>query len=198
MKNFFQTFCLASALVLLFSCEKSHEITQPPSNLTESGFIDYTINAGEHFCDQNPYLQTNYSELRFIVRFDSTAIYQTDSVENQLDVNKLYGFADNNDQHHHFSARFGWRWSDDSLRLFGYIYNNGEMSYEELQPIQIGKEYHCSIKVNAAEYIFTIDESKKSMPRASTTPTAIGYKLYPYFGGNETAPHDIHIRIKEL
>ncbi|MEO5783498.1 MAG: hypothetical protein ABIQ07_09520 [Ginsengibacter sp.] len=36
-----------------------------------------------------------------------------------------------------------------------------------------------------------------SLPRTSTTAKAIGYKLYPYFGGDETAPHEIDIWIKE-
>jgi len=36
------------------------------------------------------------------------------------------------------------------------------------------------------------------MSRASSTATAVGYKLYPYFGGDEAAPHDINIWIKEL
>jgi len=198
MKNFFQIICLGTILMLLLSCEKSHEIAQRPNTATDSGFITYTIKTGQQFCDQNPYQQTNYIELKFIVTFDSSAIYQTVLPENQLDVNKLYGFSDNNDQHHHYSARFGWRWSDGALRLFGYVYNNGGMSYEELEAIQIGREYHCSIRVNATEYIFTINETSKSMPRSSITGTAIGYKLYPYFGGDETAPHDIHIRIKEL
>jgi len=198
MKNFFQITCLGIVLLLLISCEKSHEILQPPSISSDSGFINYTIRSGEHFCDQNPYRETNYSELKFNVRFDSTAIYQTDSAQNQLDINKLYGFSDNNDQHHLYSARFGWRWSDGALRLFGYTYNSGEMSYEELKTIEIGTEYHCSIKVNPTDYVFTINETSKSMLRSSTTATAIGYRLYPYFGGNEAAPHDIHILIKEL
>lgn len=28
--------------------------------------------------------------------------------------------------------------------------------------------------------------------------TGIRYKLYPYFGGNQKAPHDIQINIKEI
>lgn len=158
----------------------------------------YTIPVGQQFCDNNIFTQTNYQQLKFIVKFDSSAIYQTSFPDNQLDVNKLYGFSDNNDEHHHFSARFGWRWSDGALRLFGYVYNNGVMSYEELGTINIGTEYSCSIKVTATSYIFTLNEGSKSMPRTSTTATAIGYKLYPYFGGDEPTTHTIHIWIKEL
>jgi hypothetical protein len=32
----------------------------------------------------------------------------------------------------------------------------------------------------------------------ATTPKGQGYQLYPYFGGDETAPHDINIWIKNL
>ncbi len=158
----------------------------------------YTIRAGQQYCDQSVYKATDYNELKFAVRFDSSAIYESSSVENQLDVNKLYGFSDNNEDHHKFSARFGWRWSDGSLRLFAYTYNNSEMNYEELATISIGIVYTCSIKVAGSAYIFSINGSSSSVPRASTTPTAIGYKLYPYFGGDELAPHDINIWIKDL
>jgi hypothetical protein len=163
-----------------------------------SQFIKYTIRAGQQYCDQSTYKQVSYNELKFIVKFDSTAIYQTVSANNQLDVNKLYGFSDNNDDHHQFSARFGWRWSGGGLHLFGYTYNSGEMNYEELGAINIGTEYTCSIKITPDNYIFTLNNASKNMSRASVTATAAGYKLYPYFGGDEVAPHDINIWIKEL
>ncbi|MFI5128872.1 MAG: hypothetical protein ACHQFX_02725 [Chitinophagales bacterium] len=187
-------------IFILSSCDKSKEAIIPvdhPGNSSPQ-FIKYTIKAGQQFCDQTVYKQTDYNELKFIVKFDSSAIYQTASSNNQLDVNKLYGFSDNNDDHHHFSARFGWRWSEGSLHLFGYTYNNSVMSYEELGTIRIGIEYTCSIKINESNYIFSLDENSKTMPRSSTTPTAVGYRLYPYFGGDEAAPHEINIWIKEL
>jgi hypothetical protein len=201
LKNIISHIFFGSILFLLYSsCDKSKESIvlndHPPA--THPQFIKYTIRAGQHNSDQNAFKQTNYSELKFIVKFDSTAIYQTLSAGNQYDVNKLYGFSDNNDQHHRFSARFGWRWSEEALRLFGYIYNNGVMSFEELGTINIGIEYKCSIKVNASSYTFTVNDLTKTMPRTSTTATAVGYQLYPYFGGDETAPHDINIWIKQL
>jgi hypothetical protein len=167
----------------------------PPAN---HGFIKYTIRAGKHYSDQNDFRHINYAELKFIVRFDSSAIYQTISPENQEDINKLYGFSDNNEEHHLFSARIGWRWSDGALRLFSYVYNNGTASFTELGTTTIGNEDTCSIKVNGSSYIFKVNNITKIIPRASTTATAIGYQLYPYFGGDEAAPHDIYIRIKEL
>jgi hypothetical protein len=116
---------------------------------------------------------------------------------NQYDINKLFGFSDNDADHHNYSARFGWRWDNNALRLFGYVYNNKVISKSEIMVIKIGTLYQCSIRVTADKYLFTVDEKTVLIPRSSTTITGSGYKLYPYFGGDETAPHDIHIWIKE-
>jgi hypothetical protein len=131
------------------------------------------------------------------VKFDSSAIYITKDAGNQYDVNKLYGFSDNGSSHQQFSARLGWRWSDNALRLFGYTYNNGQFSFEEIAKISIGLENDCAIIVSGTSYIFTVNGKTVTMPRLSEGTVATGYKLFPYFGGDEPAPHDIHIWIKE-
>ncbi len=163
-----------------------------------SQFIKYTILKGQEYCDKSTYEAVKYDQLSFIVKFDSSAIYQTINPENQNDVNKLFGFSDNNAAHHEFSARFGWRWSNNALHLFGYIYNNSVMSNRELGTVTIGSENNCTIKVSDSTYIFTVNNKSVTMPRASKTLKAEGYKLYPYFGGDEMAPHTISIWIKEL
>ena len=135
--------------------------------------------------------------MNFIAKFDSTAIYSNVNPDNRLDINKLYGFSDNNSTHQQFSARFGWRWSDNALRLFGYVYNDGVRSSKELGTVAIGTENNCSIKVTEKHYVFSLNGFTDSLLRTSTTVKANGFKLYPYFGGDETAPHNIYIWIKE-
>jgi hypothetical protein len=132
------------------------------------------------------------------VRFDNTAVYQAADPENQYDINKLYGFSDNGGLHQQYSARFGWRWSDGALRLFAYVYNHGEVLSEEITTVTIGTEALCAIKVTASQYLFYCNEIIKPMPRKSKTGKGKGYLLYPYFGGNEPAPHDVAIWIKNL
>lgn len=202
---------LSIALLSLASCTKS--VDNITSNITESNiaakgnsitavasnqFVQYTILKGQQYCDKSTYQPIKYDQLSFTVRFDSSAIYQTISKDNQGDINKLFGFSDNNAQHQQYSARFGWRWSNNALRLFGYIYNNGVRSSKELGTIDIGTENSCSIKVSDSTYIFTFNGKSITMPRQSKTVKAEGYKLFPYFGGNEMAPHTILIWIKEL
>jgi hypothetical protein len=163
-----------------------------------SQFIKYTILKGQQYCDKRTYQAVKYDQLSFTVKFDSSAIYKTTDLKNQNDINKLFGFSDNNAAHHEFSARFGWRWSNNALHLFGYIYNNSVMSNRELGTVTIGSENNCTIKVSDSTYIFTVNNKSVTMPRASKTLKAEGYKLYPYFGGDEMAPHTISIWIKEL
>jgi hypothetical protein len=110
----------------------------------------------------------------------------------------LYGFSDNNADHHQYSARFGWRWSDKALRLFAYIYNKGLVTSQELTTIEIGSEVICSIKVTSTNYLFTVNDITTQLPRMATTEKAKGYQLYPYFGGDEVAPHQINIWIKNV
>ena len=161
-------------------------------------FTKYTIAEGQQFCNNNPYNTTSYSELKFIAKFDSSAIYKTIDPGNQDDINKLYGFSDNNAAHHQFSARFGWGWTNNALRLYGYIYNNGIRDSKELGTVAIGYENNCSIKVTPTAYQFSLNGKTDSMPRNSKTVKAEGYKLYPYFGGDEQAPHVINIFINKV
>lgn len=197
---------LSCALVLLTtSCQKSLDVLPtdvikkevvPPA---KAQFIEYNILKGQQYCDKSSLTKVDYEELKFVVKFDSSAIYKTIDPANQDDINKLFGFSDNNAQHHEFSARFGWCWSiKNGLCLFGYIYNNSQRSSKFLGSISLGEEHNCSIKVTADSYIFTLDGKSETMPRTSKTATGSGYKLFPYFGGDEFAPHNIKIAIKEL
>ena len=101
-------------IFLLLSCSKAKLDLQ--SKIPDAGvpFTKYTIAAGQQFCNDNVYNTTSYSELKFLAKFDSSAIYITLDPGRQNDINKLYGFSDNNTTHHLFSARFGWRWSNNA------------------------------------------------------------------------------------
>lgn len=196
-----RSFCLLFAATLLFAaCQKelSPDLISTPAATPAPEFVKYVIKKGEQFCDKNNPRAVETSEMKFVVKFDSSAVYQTTDPSNQDDINKLFGFSDNNGTHHAFSARFGWRWSNNALRLFGYIYNNSVLEYKELTTIPIGEEVKCQIRVTPSAYIFTVNSLVQTFPRMSTTTVAKGYQLYPYFGGDELAPHDIRILIKEL
>lgn len=194
----------AVLLCLLSSCQKvvdliaDKSITHTPS-ANAASFTQYLISSGGHYADKNAYKPVDVEEMKFVVKFDSSAIYQTTLAENQWDINKLYGFSDNNTDHHQYSARFGWNWRDGALRLHAYVYNKGVVEARELTTVAIGAETECSIRVTGGAYLFSVEgKMLAAMPRQSTSEKGKGYQLYPYFGGDETAPHDIRIFIKNL
>ena len=192
---------LCGLLLLLSSCSKTPDVreestTPAPADKSASGFTRYTIKSGQHYVSNNSYRLVETGELKFAVRFDSSAIYQTQTPANQYDINKLYGFSDNNTDHHQYSARFGWAWNQNALRLYAYVYNGGKVTSKELGTVAIGAETVCSITVTPGAYLFTWNGQVVAMPRQSTTPQAKGYLLYPYFGGDEAAPHDVHVWIR--
>jgi hypothetical protein len=195
MKNFFVVAVLS---VLILGCRKvSQEVEKIAQETPSAQFVQYLIRQGQQYCDQSSFRPVELNEMSFAVRFDSTAVYRAQAAENQYDINKLYGFSDNGMDHHQYSARIGWRWSDDSLRLFAYVYNAGAVSSRELSSIRIGSEIHCSIKVSGNQYLFTVNDHTEQLARSATTEKIKGYQLFPYFGGNEVAPHDIRIWIKD-
>ncbi len=189
---------LFAAAMCFSGCNKMAEaIIDKTNSEPGSKFRTYTIRTGQHYCEGNQYRNISTTEQKFSVRFDSSAIYRTADPQNQLDINKLFGFSDNNAAHHQYSARFGWRWSNQALRLFAYVYNDGVVSSQELTPVPLDTDIHCTIKVSGNKYVFMVNDFIFDMPRKAETDKAVGYQLYPYFGGDETAPHDISIRIME-
>ena len=190
--------CLCAALLLWYGCSKTNDALPDAGTPSSEDFKKYTIRAGQHYADEKAFVPVETSELQFLVRFDSSAVYQSTDPENQYDINKLYGFSDNGGLHQQYSARFGWRWSDGALRLFAYVYNGGDVASEEITTVAIGTDARCAIKVTADQYLFYCNEVIKQMPRQSKTAKGKGYLLYPYFGGNEPAPHDVSVWIKNL
>jgi len=162
-----------------------------------SSYSNFTIRQGQHYCDQNSVKSVRTAEMKFMAKFDNSAIYQTVIPENQYDINKLWGFTEGiNNQYN--SARIGWSWNNDALRLYGYVYANGVRHYQEITTVTIGTDITCSIKLAGNTYLFTVNGVSVSLPRGPSATQASGYQQYPYFGGDETAPHLITIMIRSL
>jgi len=159
--------------------------------------VTYIIKKDSHYCKPNPITFTSKSRLIFTAVFDSSCIYQTVNPHNQNDINKLYGFSDCNTLHLLNSARVGWRWSNDSLRIFGFVHNDAAMISQEITTAPIGSVINCSITCLDTQYKFEVNGKKVLLPRHCSGKYT-RYRLYPYFGGDEAAPHRIKIQITEL
>lgn len=166
-----------------------------PDSLAD--YTKYTIPQGNQYCLQTSFLQVTEDSLVFDVVFDSTAMYTTASPANQGDINKLFGFSDCSSLHQVNSARFGWRYYKNNLELWAYCYSNSIRSYTLISIININTKYTCTIVAKGTDYIFYLNHSNPIIMQRGCTG-GMQYRLYPYFGGDELAPHDINIWIKKL
>ena len=185
-------YILIMSLYFLFtSCKK----------IDENGFKTYTISKGSHYSDGkidklwgNDNRKNSWN---WEVIFDSTAIYQTSNPLNQLDVNKLLGFSDCGDHHSTTSHRIGWRYNN-GLELLSYNRLDGNFLFQPISTININEVINIEMSFADENYIICIDGICDTMQRNCSSWTGRKYTLWPYFGGNETAPHDIKIKIKSI
>ena len=178
-----------------FEKEKISPANAEPTDA--NGFRIYTIKKGSHYADNRETGEIKTTKLSFSVLFDSSAVYQTIDPVNQFDINKLYGLSDCNSAHHSNSARMGWCWVNNQLEIHAYGYKNGLRNSEFITAIPIGKPVDMSIEMNDSTYLLKVGDKFAELPRGCSGQGS-GYKLFPYFGGDETAPHDIVVKVKDL
>lgn len=188
MKRFW--YGLIIAIAGFINCSK-----QQLKESERGSFITYVIPANEQFSRPNDFQTFNSDTISFIAIFDSSCIYKTIDTNNQYDINKLFGFSDCNSHHLVNSARVGWRWSNDSLRLFAFVHYNRNILYKEMTTAQIAIPVTCMIVCDGNDYVFTINNTHAVMPRYCNQKGLGHYLLYPYFGGDEKSPHNIFIKI---
>lgn len=182
-------------MAVCYGCKNEERPIVDPEN-PQNEYKVFTIKEGDHYSDNAGIAILNKDSLDFQVIFDSSAVYKNVIPENQHDINKLIGFSDCNTGHLENSIRIGWRFSDDSLRLFAFAHNDGKMIEKEISTVEIGRVVTGKIKVVNSEYYCTINNKSDSLPRFCTGTVNSRYMLYPYFGGDEAAPQKITIKLK--
>jgi len=148
-----------------------------------SGYQLFTIKKGKHISGYR-YNSDYNNNIKFKAIFDSSAIYKTVNSTNQSDVNKLYGVSDCNKNHMEYSIRFGWRYYNNKLEILWFKHESGDFTFGVIKEIEINKSYTYTLNVCSIIPRKCNNEYKR-------------YYLYPYFGGDETAPHNITIKIKK-
>ncbi|MFC5270164.1 hypothetical protein [Adhaeribacter terreus] len=191
---------IAGIGLMLNACTSPEKEKISPANnepTDSNGFRIYTIKKGGHYADNREAGEVKTKKMSFSVLFDSSAVYKTFDPVNQFDINKLYGLSDCNSAHHSNSARMGWCWVNNRLEIHAYGYKNGMRNSEFITAIPIGKPVDMSIEMNDSTYLLKVGEKFAELPRGCSGE-GTGYKLFPYFGGDETAPHDIVVKVKDL
>lgn len=182
MKTYLNLLVVLSALVLL-ACEPAADM-----------FKTFTVKQGEHYSTPRLVQSLQSNTLLFEARFDESAIYKFNEEGFQDSKNKLLGFADCNSQHHDNSARFGWQWYNEQLEIYAYCYVNGERKEAFIGVVDIDAVNRYSITIEKDAYVFQLNDGEPVViERGNTCNTGVYYMLWPYFGGQLPAPHDVSI-----
>tara|TARA_R100000541_G_scaffold41311_3_gene48759 strand:- start:21314 stop:21865 length:552 start_codon:yes stop_codon:yes gene_type:complete len=176
-------------LLICTSCGKDKD---------DLGFRTYIIPEGEHRSGTYFNHPTN-SRINFQFILDDSAIYESEIPENQSDVNKIYGVSDFGKSHQKYSIRLGWRYLNNEIELCWLRHAEGVHTSGKIKNIDINTIYDVTIDIQTFYYIIVIDNDTTEVRRRPQGNWGLirRYYLYPYFGGNEFAPHDITIQIKE-
>lgn len=181
---------LCSLLLLLCACSNTIDVDP------DTGFEIFTIPAGSHNSIVRSEAFTG-SGIDVKVIFDDSAEYTLEVTSDQGDINKLVGFSDCTQHHQSESGRIGWRWFNDELQILAYTYLEGNLSFELMGAVPLNTEVDISIRIVGDTYQYSGEGLQSvTMQRSSTCESGENYWLWPYFGGNQTAPHAVKIQLK--
>lgn len=144
-------------------------------------------------------------ELHFQVRFRDDVRYTTADPRNQGDWNKLLGFTTN--RIHKNSIRLGWAF-DPSLgesgevRLGFYGYLDGVRTMERLGSVPLNAWADVSIRFDSGGMSVRVGDKEKTVHGdlgvADWVPVSSWLLRTAYFGGDEKAPHTMHVEVRNL
>lgn len=167
----------------------------------EDDFFIHTIKKGNHISGN--YMSVHNSrKLECEVIFTESCIYEIPN-DIEFDTNKLIGISDSYIHLNH-SVRIGWRYYKGQLEILSYVRKNKVIHLQHMCYVEINQPYFFSVEIKNDRYILICKKVggvyKPVNVEVSRTSdyNGIRYKLFPYFGGNNPAPHDITIKIKYL
>ena len=169
---------------------------------------EYIIKKGKHRANGFNFGIIFKKSIRFRCKFDESCLYDLGNTDN-FDINKLYGFSTTY-FHQKQSGRVGWRCIDKkNIQLLSYSYNDSNRSLEDselLGEVKPNELFECKITDYEDHYLY--EKKKKKNGRFQITSHAIDkkqkdwflfhYILFPYFGGNNPAIHDMKIYLKKI
>ena len=119
------------------------------------------------------------------------------------DQNKVTGISYGMNDHSN-SVRLTWVpdfTSSGKVKIYGYTYDekttDPKFTFLYITTIQTGQVYDACIESVGSKYKITVNGVSIFMDNLHADPS-LCFRLYPYFGGNNTAPQDMVIEIDYL
>jgi hypothetical protein len=166
----------------------------------------YKIKKGDHYCSMSIFekigalgWKVKTMEVKFLFR--SECWWAPPRNNDDLDQNKLagIGFGMN---HHKNSVRFTWVPDFDKpnvIKIYGYTYDekksDPKFTYAYITSVNVLQPCQGKIESIGNQYRLTVNGTVITMDNTNSDP-GLCFRLFPYFGGNNTAPHDMTIELE--
>lgn len=136
--------------------------------------------------------------MKMRVMFWDNCLYRLEPPHDK-DINKLFGVGFGN--HMKYSARFGWNSSGEQIDIYAYVRHKGKANWRHLTSCSPNESVTLSLTIYYGKYAFSAikpsgENAVITMPRtAHWLYRWMPYRLYPYFGGEKTAPHSMTLQL---
>jgi len=139
----------------------------------------------------------NKKNISIRFKFESDCWWNPPRNQDDYDLNKLYGLTFGLLTIHTASVRLTWVPNFEKegyISLYGYIYDPSFSGHKSLYlcDVQVEGEYVCALTITEDKYIFDMSPLGK-IEMDKTIERKIEKEIYPYFGGDNRSPQDMHI-----
>jgi len=166
----------------------------------------YLIKKGNHYASMSIFekigaigWKINSLSMRFVFRKECW--WPTPRNQDDYDQNKLAGIGYGTN-HHNNSVRLTWVPDFDNpgmIKVSGYTYDEKKegqkFTIAFIKAVHIGDTITGKIESREGSYYITVDDVTVRMDNIHTDPN-LCFRLFPYFGGNNTAPADMVIELE--
>ena len=173
-----------------------HTFSVAGSEEMNNSFQKYTIRAGMH--EAGFRVQTYQSPvLEFDAVFDESAIYEKQGQKEQEELNVLFGFSGRVSFQHVNNARFEWRWLDGDLQVFATARIDDKTVSMFAGCAKAHEPSRFRIEKKAMGFVFFMDNNPPvKIQGPNVDSNSFSYLLFPHFGKEQPAPHDVNISIR--
>jgi hypothetical protein len=166
----------------------------------------YLIKKGNHYASVSIFekigaIGWNFKSLSMRFIFRSECWWAPPRNQDDNDLNKLagIGFGTN---HHKNSVRLAWVpdfGNHGMINVYGYTYDEKKegqkLTMAFIKSVHVLETNTGRIESSDGVYFLTVNDVTIQMNNLNSDP-GLYFKLFPYFGGNNTAPHNMTIELE--
>jgi len=166
----------------------------------------YQIKKGNHYASMSIFekigaIGWNVKTLSMRFVFRKECWWATPRNQDDYDQNKLagIGFGTN---HHNNSVRLTWVPDFDNqgmIKVYGYTYDekkqDPKFAMTFVKSVHVQETVNGRIESRDGGYFITVADVTVKMDNVNNDP-GLCFRLFPYFGGNNTAPNDMVIELE--